>query len=147
MKIEVHGYIEKGELKILGRTRMEAAIKEAKDCDVVVVIKKRGKRSQPQNNFYWGVIIQEIRAEFKNRGIKMDNEEVHEFLKLHFNKQYIHDEHGEVIGEYGGSTATMSKEEMMEYLDRIILWCAEKLSLAISEPNTQTELFQFPKAA
>lgn len=141
MKIEHTGYIENGVLKIANRKRLEQDLKDFKNCDVNVIIKKKGKRSLPQLRYYFGVIVHEIQTEFRRRGIRMDAEQVHEFLKLHFNKQYVHNEFGEVIAEYGGSTTEFNKEQMMEYIDRIIIWCAEKLSITIPEANKQAEMF------
>ena len=142
-KVEGFGYLENGVVMIAPavRKRMAQELKEMPDCDIEYIIKKRGKRSLPSNNYYWGVMIPEIRLELRNRGERMNNDDVHEFLKYHFNKKYIRGEEGEVIGEYGGSTAEMNQDEFGEYLERIIQWCGEKLQLVISPPNTQTQMF------
>lgn len=145
IKTVQYGHIEmNGKQKVLkvhNQKRLLADIQDFPLCEIELTIKKRGKRTNQANRYYRGVIVMEIVHDFKSRGIQMDAEQVHEFLKLHFNKKYIHSDDGEVIGEYGGSTADMSKPEFNEYLDSIIQWCAEKLSLIIPPPNTQTELF------
>jgi hypothetical protein len=140
--IKVYGVKQGREIKHIPRKRLGDLLEQLKDGDIELTIKRRGKRSNPQNRYYWSCIVEEIRIEFTNRGIYMDSEQVHEFLKAHFNKQYIHDEQGEVIGEYGGSTTQMNKEQMSDYIERIIQWCAEKLEITISPPGTQTQLFQ-----
>lgn len=141
IKVEAIGEVRNGELKIVGRKHFDLELKSFPDCDVTVIVKKRGKRTNPTNKYYWGCIVRTIRVELNNRGFKMDDEQVHEFLKLHFNKRYIHDDAGEVIGEFGGSTAEMNQDEMSNYFERICQWAAEKLSLVIAPPNSQSQLF------
>jgi hypothetical protein len=138
--VKAYGYIKDGVLKITNRRRFDADIKGMKDCEIELIIKKRGKRSLQSNRFYWGVLVDEIRREFKQRGIRMDAEQVHEFLKIHFNKKYVHDEHGEVLAEYGGSTAEMNPSEFTAYIDAIVEWCSEKLELVIPEAGQQAEM-------
>lgn len=48
-------------------------------------------------------------------------------------------EHGEVA-EYPGSTAGLNKAEFSEYLDAIIQWAAEFLSIEIPAPNESLKL-------
>lgn len=141
--VATYGWIdEKGILHLYGRKRLDAELKKFKPCDVVVTIKKKGKRTTQANNYYRCCIVKELQLNFRERGIDMDDEQVHEFLKLHFNKQYIHDDNGQVIGEYGGSTAEMNKDEISDYMERIIIWCGDKLGLVIEPPNTQTKMFE-----
>jgi hypothetical protein len=140
-KITHTGYIKKGCLFLNSKGRFKGELKDFPDCDVELIIKKRGKRSNPQNSYYWSVIVHEIKVALKEMGTRMDNEQVHEFLKFHFNKQYIHNEHGEVITEYGGSTTGMNKEEFSEYINSIMEWASEKLGIAISPAGSQTSFF------
>jgi hypothetical protein len=141
MKIEARGWIQDGELHLSNRKRFKAELKGAKNQDVEIIVKTKGKRSNPTNNYYWGVLIEEIRIELKRRGTIADPETIHAFLKQKFNPQRtVIDATGEVI-EIGGSTTEMNQEEMGEYLERIIQWCAESLEIHISPPNTQTQLF------
>lgn len=139
-KLTQYGYVKEGKLHILNRKRFEAELKEFKDSDVEVIVKTKGRRSLPSNAFYWGCVIPEIRQEFKGRGIRMTGEEIHEFLKLHFNKTYLYDDSGEVLAEIGGSTAAMNQTEFGDYLERIIQWCGEKLEIIIPEPSKQAEI-------
>lgn len=136
-----YGFVDaEGKLNLYNRKRLADELKRFAACDVSLEIKKRGKRSTAANNYYWACLVAPIQAEFQRRGIDMDDEQVHTFLKLHFNKKYIWDANGEVIGEYGGSTAEMNAEEMSDYMERITVWCAEKLNLVIEPPATQTQM-------
>jgi hypothetical protein len=142
MKIEAYGYIKAGELNIQGSKRFKADIRAAKNQDIKITIETRGKRSSQANRYYFGVVVDEIRREFKNRGIMATPEEVHEALKLKFNPVRVADKDGgEVLLEIGGSTTAMSKGEFGEYLERIIQWCAESLEIVIPEAGEQTKMF------
>jgi hypothetical protein len=141
-KAESYGHIENGELKIVNRTRFLAELREFKNCEVQIIVKKRGKRSTQANRFYWGVVIEEIRHEFIRRGNRFSPEEIHEALKLKFNPHKEIDENtGEVLLEIGQTTTEMNKEEFGAYLDRVIEWCNTSLEIIIPEPGQQSEMF------
>lgn len=101
----------------------------------ITIKKKRAKRSNAQNRYYWGAVIPIIQAEFKNLGTRLNPEEVHFFLKQKFNYKTLVTEHGELIGELPKSTTELNKLEFMEYIDKITQWCAEILNIQIPEPK------------
>ena len=140
-KVTAYGWIDKdGVLHLHNRKRMQEELRQIKPCDVELTIKKRGKRSLPQNNFYWAVVVKEIQVAFNERGVYMNDEEVHTFLKLHFNPVFMRGEEDEAI-QLPGSTAELNKDGFSEYIERIAEWAAKKLDLVLPEPNTQTQLF------
>lgn len=142
MKIECYGFIENGKLKVQNEKRLKEDLRSVKDCDVVVVIKKRGKRSLPQNAYYHGVVVSEIRTRLKELGNDFDHDTVHEFLKQKFNSEKIVvPTTGEMI-EVGQSTTRMNKDDFGSYIDRIIQWASETLEIHIPEPGQQSELFK-----
>lgn len=142
MKVEQYGYIKNGELILNNRKRFLSEVKSLPDCDVVITVKKQGKRSTQSNRYYWGVLIAEIRHEFLRRGMRHTPEEIHEALKLKFNahKEIDHDS-GEVLLEIGQSTTEMNKEEFGQYLDAIIEWCSTSLEIVIPLPGEQGKLY------
>ena len=129
-----------GILNLANRKRLQADLTRLADCSVELTIKKKNRRSTPQNNFYWGVIIKEIQIELKRLGNDFTPEEVHELLKEMFNPIEIIGPGGEVIGKKGGSTTKMNKEDMSVYWDKIILWAAEFLCITIPLPSTDLQL-------
>lgn len=142
VKIEQYGFVKDGELKILNRKRMDAEIKAFPNCDVQIIIKKKGKRSNPQNRYYWGIVIDAIRREFLRRGDKYTPEEIHEGLKAKFNPKSTGDkETGDVLFITGETTTEMNKDEFGEYLNRIIEWVNKNLEIEIPEAGKQTEMF------
>jgi hypothetical protein len=141
IKIEQYGYVKGGELKILNRKRMDAEIKAFPDCDVEIIIKKKGKRSTPQNRYYWGVVVYEIKERLKELGHRTDPETVHEFLKQKFNSEkVVIPETAEVI-EIGRTTTEMNKEEFNEFIERVREWASATLEIYIPDPGQQTEMF------
>lgn len=140
-KVEQYGYVQDGELKILNRKQFNSEIKGFPNCDVQIIVKKKGKRSNPQNRYYWGIVIDAIRREFLRRGDKYTPEEIHEGLKAKFNPKSTGDqETGEAIFITGDTTTEMNKEEFGSYLDRIIEWANKSLEIVIPEAGTQTAI-------
>lgn len=136
-----HGFVDGGKLHILNKNRMEDDLRQFKNGDVQIIIKRRGKRSLPQNAYYWGCIIEEIKYNLLDRGYRHTAEEIHEFLKQKFNYEPIVIEAtGERI-DIGQSTTEMNKDDFSVYVDRIKEWAAQSLELIIPEANTQTQLF------
>jgi hypothetical protein len=141
-KTEQYGYLEGGKLHILNRKRMEDDLRQFKDCDVEITIKKRGKRSLPQNAYYWSTVVRELRDFFIDKGNDITDEDIHEMLKKMFNPLHIRNDGGEIIDTIGGTTTTLNKEEFASYLDRIIIWSAIKLQLTIPAPGEQTSIWE-----
>jgi len=110
--------------------------------DVTITIeKKKKKRSEMQNAYYWGVIIQLIKLAFKEQnGDIYTNLEVHEMLKiqLHF-KELVNKETGEII-KIGTTTTTDSTVQFEEYEEDCRRWASEWLNIQIPLPNEQIEI-------
>lgn len=140
-KTEQFGYVDNsGKLHIMNRKRLDEDLRHFKPCDVVMVIKKRGKRSILQNAYYFGVVVKEIQLRFRELGHDVNVDEVHEFLKCKFHTERIVTEQAEVI-EVPRSTTEMNKTEFGEYIDRIKDWAYSTLEIWIPEAGTQTEMF------
>lgn len=136
-----YGYVESGKLHLLNEARFKDDLRQFKDCDVQVTVKKKGRRSSQQNRFYWGVVVEEIRLNLLDRGNRFDADTVHEYLKQKFNyESIVITQTGEML-QVGQSTTELNKEEFGVYLDRIIEWAAQSLELTIPLPNTQLQMF------
>jgi hypothetical protein len=141
-KTEIQGKIEKGVIHLhpFTKNRLKQDLSSFPDCDIVIAIKRKGKRSSQSNRYYWGVVIEEIKLAFKEKGTIATPEDIHEALKAKFNPNNVRNEEGEVLLEMGGSTTEMNNGEFSEYVERIIQWAAQYLQLAIPAPGTQTEM-------
>jgi hypothetical protein len=140
LKIEAYAHIEQGRLILDNRKKMDAEIKECQDCAVIVTIKKRGKRSTPQNNYYHGIIVENVRHRLVELGHRVTHDEVHEEIKRLFLPEPLVDEHGVVIFEKAGSTTEMNKSEFSEFIERIREWSAGALGIDIPDPNSNNEM-------
>lgn len=68
-----------------------------------------------------------------------DVEELHEMLKVKFAlRTSFNLFEGELV-EAPMSTRMMDTKQMTEYIDKIILWAKEKLTLHVSSPNEITD--------
>jgi hypothetical protein len=108
--------------------------------DISVTVKKyRKDRSDRQNNWYWGVVIQMITDE---TGYEKD--EVHEYLKSLFltEKRVIVNNEGEVLElEMIKSSARLTTTEFIEYGQKCQRWAAENLNLNIPDPNEAEHIY------
>ena len=135
--ITFYGSVSKtGILTIANRKRLQDDLLRFKEFDIECCIKKRNRRSNPQNRYLFGVVYKEIEVRLRELGNDMDVDEIHEFCKSEFNEVEIIGDGGEVIGKKGGSTTDMNKDDMGVYIDKIIFWCADFLSISIPLPNT-----------
>jgi hypothetical protein len=112
--------------------------------DVEITIKKLNKRSNPQNRYYWGVVVYLIRERLEELGYVREDlregelpatltrEDVHLYLKENFNRRdVLNPETGEVLGVYSPSTTSLSTDEFAKYVETIITWCSTHLDLEI----------------
>lgn len=109
----------------------------------ITVEKRRKSRSNPQNRYYWAVIVPLIRErliELGNDGLS--NEDTHYFLKEKFLEgRDIILADGEIVkGE--PSTTVLSTSEAMDYYAQIQKFAAEILDLLIPDPNEQLTAFK-----
>ena len=146
--LQYFGSVTDGKLTLPRRDAMASDLRVFDGCDVQLTVKvRKGRRSTPQNSYYWGVVIPAITQGFVEIGhpLQLGNEEhrqmVHGLMKDKFlsNGIQVTDKEGEVM-TLPPSTKTLNKGEMMEYLDRIIDWATINLGVYIPAPNEQAEL-------
>ena len=138
LKLTYFGRVtDDGEIKLPGaKMRKEAQHFAGKEIEVTIQRKKR-KRTDPQNRYYWGVVVEMIRAGIKDMTADaLTADQVHELLKLKFNRvQKVDEDTGEVLYEYTGSTAKMKTVEFMEYIEKCCQFAAEYLGVEIPLPE------------
>ena len=126
-------------------------IRKFEGKEVRVELIKLNTRTNPQNKYYWGVVIYMIRQRLEDLGwesgdivegslnSKLTRDDVHEFLKAKFNKkEIVNKETGEVIGSAPQSTTDLSTDEFKDYIDAIIRFAADYLDLNIPDPTPFT---------
>jgi hypothetical protein len=136
-RLELNGHIDDaGVLHVQNRDRLVEWARHYPGKNVVIRFeRKSSKRSSPQNRYYFGVVVKEITLRLRELGHTwIQDEDVHELMKLKFNYEQIVSEHGEVM-ELPKSTAMLTKTQFAEYVDRIRMWASDFLGLEIPDPN------------
>ena len=88
----------------------------------VIIMDKEGARSHDQNSLLWGVIYKGLSD---TTGYTI--EELHDILRLKFD---LKDNDGRLL-----STATLTKSEFNDYIDKIINW-SRSLGIQVEKTGT-----------
>lgn len=122
-----------------GKLQSQLVAFEGKEVEVEIRKKKR-YRSNPQNRFYWGVVIPSIKYAMESKGFIVTKDQIHELLKFKFLKgEIISVATGEVIPTLG-STTNLSTSDFMDYITQIQVYAASELDCIIPEPNESMSL-------
>jgi hypothetical protein len=132
---------EEGILKISNRKQFDADLKEFAGKYVFVeVTRKKSKRSDNQNRYYWSGVIPMVRLGLKDLGYKLSIEDTHLFLRNKFLLEEMVNGDGELIGSRVKSTTELNKMQFGDYISEIQQFSAEYLGVVIPDPETQTTL-------
>jgi hypothetical protein len=138
-KIEINSKVQNGTLKT-NRKFITEAIQTFEGKDIIITIEKRkNKRSNQQNAFYFGIVIGIMQLAFKETwGEFYSANEVHEALKAKYCfKEQINENTGEII-QIPISTTNFNTIEWEEYIDKIRAFAMEWFNVIIPIPNEQT---------
>lgn len=107
------------------------------DGKYIVEINSANKRSNPQNRYYWGLVIPLIKKGIEDMGTELTAEETHEFLKAKFNyTELVNEETGQT--EFiPRSTTALNKLQFSEYVEKIQRFAAEFLNVEVPDPGVQ----------
>lgn len=126
---------------VQNRKPVAVLFQSLKDGKYLLEISGADKRSNPQNRYYWGLVVPLIQKGIKDLGTELTKEETHEFLKARFNTEEIHvvdKKTGELLYEsIPKSTTRLNKEDFSKYIEQIQRWAAEFLSIVIPDPGVQ----------
>ena len=136
MKVEIDSKVVNGKLE-KNRDLISEVIQSFEGKDIVITIeKKKKRRSNPQNAYYWSVVLPMMQTGFYNNlGEHVGIQEAHEFLKGRFLfREVVNQELGEVI-KLSKSTTELSTIEWETYMDQIRSFSTEFLGINIPLPN------------
>lgn len=136
IKLTYHGRVDGGKLILPGhKIRLEAKVFDGKEIELTIR-KKRKRRSDPQNRYYFGVVVEMVRIGLKDMtGEIFNSDEAHDFLKMRFLKRPLADTNGEQIGEKVLSTTKLDTIEFSEYIEQCCAFAAEYLGISIPPPE------------
>lgn len=137
--LKYFGKVDDGKLTIFQRNDMVSGLQNLGSGFVEIIIRLAGKRSSPQNRYYWGAMLPIVKDGLKGVGIEMSKEQTHELLKYKFIKREFITSEGDILQSIG-STTELSTKEFNEYIESIQIWSAEYLNVNIPDPNEQTEI-------
>ena len=137
--LKYFGKVDDGKLTIFQRNDMVSGLQNLGSGFVEIIIRLAGKRSSPQNRYYWGAMLPIVKEGLKGVGIEMSKEQTHEMLKYRFLKREFITSDGDIL-QIIGSTTELSTKEFNEYIESIQIWSAEYLNVNIPDPNEQTEI-------
>ena len=137
--LKYFGKVDDGKLTIFQRNDMVSGLQNLGSGFVEIIIRLAGKRSSPQNRYYWGAMLPIVKEGLKELGIEMSKEQTHEMLKYKFIKREFITSDGDIL-QIIGSTTELSTKEFNEYIESIQIWSAEYLNVNIPDPNEQTEI-------
>jgi len=141
MNYEIKTSVVDGNLK-RNRNLIKDAIASFEGKEIIIKIEKaKKKRSTPQNNYYWGVVIPLIQLGLKETGNPMTAEKAHELLRLKFLKKQIHvnEETGEIL-EYIQSTTELTTSQFMDFMVETQHFSLEYFNIIIPDPNEDLTL-------
>lgn len=92
---------------------------------VKLTIQPHCQRSLKQNNYYWGVVVPNVRAMFLDCGDVLDADEVHDYLKKHVMKlrRTVNGPEGEK--EIIGSTKKLDTGPFEDQMHVVRAWAAQ----------------------
>lgn len=100
---------------------------------IICEVKSKASKTLEQLGYYYGVILPRVQAKFREDGNYYSLAELNDF----FNDLFYYEEVvicGRII-KRRKSKSGASKDEMCEFLNKVILWCEEH-GIYIPEPNT-----------
>lgn len=142
MKLKYKGEVVNGKLELINRKMMikDLAMYFNNQKISLTIEKWRKTRSQEQNRYYWGVMVEAVKLGLNDVGYKMTIEATHDLLKYKFlKKELVNEETGEILNTIG-STKGLSTIEFMEFIADVQRWAAEYLNINIPNPGEQGNL-------
>lgn len=127
-----------GALRIVNRPLFEETIRSMsreQEIQVYVEVKQRKRyRSNPQNAYYFGVVVETVCERLRELGHDIDKDTTHEFLKGRFLFTEMTDPSGETI-RIPQKTRDLSTTEFEEYIEKVKQFCAETLDVYVPDAN------------
>lgn len=141
MKWTGTAYLQDGVLK-LRNTQSATKFCQSLNANefLVTIEKKKSKRSLSQNTYYWSCVVPTVLHGFTELGNNMDLEMVHEFIKSEFNYIEIVNMETAEVKRVPKSTASLSKSEFSDMIDKLNIFCSEWFGFNIPEAGQQTEI-------
>lgn len=139
--IELTGHIDDNGVMLLpNRAELIQWSKDHIGKNIILSVKvNRRKRTNPQNSYYWGVVVPTIKRAMNSYGNDFSTEETHEFLKAQFNYKEVEAGDGHYL-KVPESTTKLDTFHFGEYIDKITVFAAEMFGVEIPKPESQMSI-------
>lgn len=137
MKLNFEGTVDiEGVIKLPGNLRKTVST-VFKGQHIKVTFQQGGKkRSNPQNNYLWGVVYEMITQKLNEQDpFEYTSEDIHHWMKEKFLREpFVNPDTGEVLFFKIGSTTDLTTKKFNEYIEKIRMWASKYLELYIPDP-------------
>ena len=138
-RVNLKGTVNKGRVMIKNESFFSELISQFEDKDIIISLKEeKKKRSDKQNDWYWGVAIPTIQVDIQNQsGEIYSKDDIHDWnlnkaVKL---KTEVKEMFGETIIIYRQKrTSKMNTKEFNNFKEKIQKYWAE-MGIYIPDPN------------
>lgn len=142
VKLQFFGKVTDGKLTIVNRKQFDSELHHFEGKEVMLTLeRKKKKRSNEQNRYWWGCVIPLVKEGLNNAGYKFTlNEQVHEQLKKMFLTYEDFSEKTGVGIERTHDTKSLTTSEFMDLIATVQQWSAEFLGVEIPNPGEQLKI-------
>lgn len=139
--LKLYGNIIEGSIEFLSPEWAAIQLSALPDAQYTFLIEKYfGQRSSNQNRYLHGIVIPLVLEGLRDTGHN-EVKDVHDAKKviksLFLKRKVVNENTGEVITEIVKDTHDLSTKEMSDFIDQVVQWAAEYLSITIPAPNQQ----------
>ena len=132
-KFEFSGFIEGADVYLADPLTFEI-LSIMKNGKVIVTVREDKKvRTNPQNAYYWGVVVEVVKNALAHHGELFTSQEVHEELKRRFLSK-ITFVNGQEITRFQSSTE-LDFEEFWLFVSQVRQWVWDFFGFLIPEPD------------
>jgi len=128
---------KEGSVIFIDKTKFREAVKQIEDGFIKLTLSKwYNKRTNPQNAYYFGVIVLSCQKGLtETHGIEFSNEDAHEFLKINCNFVEICNTNTGEVTRLAKSTAKLETVPFNDYCQRCRDFIYEWFNILVPEPN------------
>ncbi len=131
MDIIINGKVKKGKFCPYDSTAFRLSFAKLEGKEVEVVVRKKKKhRSNPQNKYYWGIVIDIVSG-----ATGFTPQEAHDAMRYKFLAEIsdMPNNNGRLVKSK--STSELTTVEFLDYIAQIQRWASEFLDCYIPDPN------------
>lgn len=138
-KIELFSNVnEKGELQNNVRQSIKRDLLKFAGKRVKITIERQRSTRSHQQNAYLHLLFTIFKDSLNELGNDFTMDEIKELCKFKFATiDIINEDSGEVFGQRIKGTHEMKKMEMVEFIDKIIIWAADHFGIILPYPSEQ----------